>query len=223
MSARELVFEHVGHRYSVDGAPLPSVSRVLEPLSVWLEYIKGGAGTGGGIVDRDVLRAKAALGTAAHYAIELDIGGELDRDSLHPAVLPYFEAWERFKREAHYIARASEFRVWHPAHQYAGTLDSAGWLDHAAALIDFKCTLDVSPTVGPQTAAYREALIATPGVDGSLRALAQNARRWCLQLRPDGTYRMLALEDPNDWRVFLALLTIHHFKTLHAKHYDGPV
>ncbi|MEX3929781.1 hypothetical protein AB4Y36_38220 [Paraburkholderia sp. BR10936] len=209
MSARELAFDAAAHRYSVGGHPLPAVSRVLHPVSPYADRS----------IPRDVLARKAEIGAAAHRAIELDIRGVLDTASLHPLIEPYFAAWRRFCAEAHYTAAASEIRVWHPALRYAGTLDSLGWLGDSAALVDFKCTAAIMPTVGPQTAAYQEAASTTPDIDPALCQLARQARRWCLQLCPDGTYRMVPLDDPNDLRVFLALLTIHTFRQHHADHY----
>jgi len=209
MTARVLAFDASAHRYSVGGAVLPNVSTILKPLWAYSAAIPA-----------DVLANKAAIGKAAHRAVELDVEGRLDVRSLHDVVRPYFAAWRAFCAEAHYVSVAAELRVWHPALNFAGTLDNAGWLDGAAALIDVKCTVDIMPSVGPQTAAYREALAVTPDVDDALRELAHEARRWCLQLRPDGTYRMLPQDDPNDWRVFLALLTLQNFKAHHAKHYQ---
>jgi hypothetical protein len=205
-----LAFDRAAHHYSISGAPLPSVSRILKPVSPYTDSP----------IPRHILEAKAEIGTAAHRAIELDIAGVLDIASLHPVIAPYFQAWRRFCDEAHYLAAASEMRVWHPALRYAGTLDSLGWLDGRPALVDFKCTANVSPTVGPQTAAYQEATTATPTLPDEIRELARDARRWCLQLCPDGTYRMIPLDDPNDLRTFLALLTINTFRQQHESHYS---
>ncbi|MEX3859675.1 hypothetical protein AB3X94_37430 [Paraburkholderia sp. BR10923] len=207
-----LQFDRAAHRYSVNGQELPGVSRVLWPVSPWNAENNPG-------VSHEVLQNKAAIGRAAHRAIELDIAGQLDASTLHPLVSPYFTAWQRFQSEAQYLAAESELRVWHPGLGYAGTLDSLGYLHDRPALVDFKCTVDVGPTVGPQTAAYREAAASTPELDPELREIARDARRWCLQLKADGTYRLVPLDDPNDLRVFLALLTVHNFKIRHANHY----
>jgi hypothetical protein len=94
-----------------------------------------------------------------------------------------------------------------------------GELQGKPALVDFKCTAQLMPSVGPQTAAYKQAAIDTPGLLPELREIAQNATRWCLQLKPDGTYRLERLDDPHDWRTFLGCLALHGFKVKHAKHY----
>lgn len=210
MSARQLCFEPAGHRYSAAGRDFPSVSRILRPLWAYSAAIPSG-----------ILAQKAAIGSAAHKAAELHDGGRLDPRSVHEAVRPYLDAWIKFRAEKPFEPAHSELRVWHPALGFAGTLDVLGHMAGAPALIDLKCTAAIMPGVGPQTAAYREATIASPDIPEEIRELARAARRWCVQLRPDGSYRLEPQDDPNDWRVFLALLTLFNFKSHHAKHYEN--
>jgi hypothetical protein len=204
-----LHFDSVAHRYTVDGEHVPNVTSILAPLSAYSAAIPAA-----------VLANKAAIGQAVHHAAELFNDGRLDWSSLHEVIRPYVDAYARFREEKSFDPLLTEARVWHPMLRFAGTLDSLGWLAGEPALVDLKATIDLMPTVGPQTAAYREASIADPELSDELQEVARRARRWCLQLGSDGTYRLTPCDDPNDWRVFLSALTIHTFKAKHAKHYQ---
>lgn len=208
MSARPLVFDEAGHTYRVDGQRLPSVTQVLKPLSAYAEAIPA-----------EVLARKARIGQAAHRSVELYNEQRLDPASVHETVRPYFEAYRLFMLQYACTPIAGELRVWHPAHRYAGTLDLLAVLGDKPALIDIKCTLAIMPTTGPQVAAYQEAAANTPELPDEQRAIAREAQRWCLQLKADGTFDLSPLSDPADWRVFLACLSIHYFKTKHEQHY----
>jgi hypothetical protein len=208
MSARELLFDVAAHRYSVAGEALPSVTAILAPLTAY------------GSVPPAVLANKALLGAAAHRAVELHDQRNLNTASLHPLVRPYLAAYVAFRQEHRFAPALNEARLWHPLHRFAGTLDLLGRLDEAPALIDLKCTAELMPSVGPQTAAYKAAAMESPTLAEPLRELARAARRYCLQLRPDGTYQLQPCDDPNDWAVFLSALTLHTFKQKHAKHYN---
>jgi hypothetical protein len=177
------------HRYFWNGAPVPGVTGVLEPLDeLWH-------------VPPDVLAAKADLGTRVHLACELDDADDLDEASVEDDVAPYLDAWRRFRVEKRVQVLSTEEYVYHPLHRYAGQLDRVLGFDGAKWLGDIKTSVGVYPSVGPQTAAY----LAAKG-DPTI------TRRAAIQLKPDGTYRLVELNDPRDWPVFLSCLTIHHFK-----------
>ena len=207
--AGPLHFDPAAHRYTVDGEHVPNVTSILAPLSAYSAAIPAA-----------VLANKAAIGQAVHRAAELLNDGALDWSSLHAVIRPYAEAYARFREERDFAPVLTEARVWHPMLRFAGTLDSLGMLRGEPALVDLKATVDLMPTVGPQTAAYREATIADPQLSDDIQEVARRARRWCLQLGADGGYRLTPCDDPNDWRVFLSALTIHTFKAKHAKHYQ---
>ena len=208
-----LAFDPVDHRYTLDGETLPSVTRILRPLSN-ATYAS---------IPRDVLANKAAIGQAAHKAAELYDANRLDVGGLHPVIRPYLDAYVDFRAKRRFLPLASELRVWHPGLRYAGTLDTLGTMDGEPALVDLKCTAATMPSVGPQTAAYQNAAAETPELGDDLRELARTARRWCLRLCEDGTYRLEACADPADWRVFLSLVNLFYFKSRHAKHYESEL
>lgn len=208
-SSSLLSFDPVAHRYTVDGEVLPGVTTILRPLS---DAFYAG-------ISREVLRAKAELGEAVHKAAELYDARILDESTVHPLVRPYLDAYVDFRQKLRFVPIASELRVWSPASRFAGTLDLLGTIDQAPALVDIKCTVALMPSVGPQTAAYQRATSESPNVPEEIRALAREARRFCLRLGDDGRYRLDACDDPHDLRTFLSLLNLHYFKLKHAKHF----
>ena len=197
-----LTLEPIEHVYTYQGERVPSVTQVLDVIDeTWR-------------VDLLVLRAAAERGVAVHRATELDDMGDLDIDDLDPVLLPYLQAWRRFRSDMGFTVLHSESRVWHDGMRYAGTLDRVGTFGNLAAstkrrparmlhLLDIKSGT-VWPSHGPQTAAYAEAFQRLTG--------EKIADRWCVYLRPDGQYRLERQEHPGDWATFIACLSIRQFR-----------
>jgi hypothetical protein len=187
-----LRFEEASHTYSLGGHKVPSVTQVLAPLS----NFDG--------IPRDVLAAKAKLGTDVHFACQLHDEDDLDEASVDDAVAPYLVAYRRFLAESKAKLVLNEVRVFDSVYRYAGTLDRVFYLSGHLTLVDLKTCIVTPHSVGPQTAAYLHAL-RRPDV----------TRRAALRLRPDGTYRLDLLADANDWATFLSCLTIHRHLEKH--------
>ena len=183
--AEALQFDAETHRYTLGGRVLPSVTQILGLL----ERFEG--------VPPAVLEAAREFGSHVHMACDLDNRGVLDEAALDPALRPYLEGWRKFRRESGAEIIDSEFRVCHRALGYAGTADVLAKWKGRPALIDIKSG-QVPRTVGPQVAAYAEAL-ASP----QIRRIA----RYCVQLLPND-YRVQALTDPSDWSIFLSCLNL---------------
>lgn len=188
-----LTFDASTHTYRDERGVVPGVTQILRPL---VDFSR---------VPRDVLAAKADLGTRVHLACELDDDDDLDEASVQDDVAPYLAAYRRFRAESRAQVLASEQQVYSAPHRYAGTLDRVLLLDGAHVLVDLKTCITTPSSAGPQTAAYLHAL-ASPTV----------TRRAALRLRPDGTYRLDPLTDPNDWPTFLGCLAIHRHLEKHA-------
>jgi len=182
-------FDAARHEYRVGGRLAPSVTQILKPL-VDFEHVPPG-----------VLAAKAALGTRVHLACELDDEDDLDESSVENDVAPYLSAYRRFRRESRAEIVAVEQRVYEPVYGYCGTLDRVMRIGAEAYVVDLKTSLVTPASAGPQTAAYLHAL-ADPAV----------THRAALLLRPDGSYRLDLLNNPQDWPAFLACLTLRRFK-----------
>ena len=185
-TAEALTFDAGTHEYRYAGRVVPSVTQVLSILSASdFTY-----------VDQELLEAARNRGKHVHAAIDLDNRGELDEESLDPQLLPYLTQWRAFVRDTGFNVTASEQRVYHPTLRYAGTIDTGIWQD-AHWVLDIK-TGAVPRTVGPQTAAYQQALTPKP------------RRRLCLQLT-DHNYRLRELKDAADFSIFTSCLNIWRF------------
>lgn len=198
----EVHFDAESHTYTLDGKVLPSVTTILKRMS--REAYR--------CVDRSVMARAAALGTAVHKLIELDIAGTLDVDGLDPQLLPYLHSWHRFLATSGFRPILSEQVVWSTRYGYAGQLDLLGELHDFIALIDAKRCAQVPVTAGPQTAGYE---IASRERFPDLFPQGKPIRRFALQLNTDGTHRLVPFTDPDDTRVFLSELTCRNFMMKH--------
>lgn len=188
-----LTFDPVAHEYRVGGVRVPGVTSVLRPL---VDFSR---------VPRDVLEAKADLGRRVHLAAQLHDEDDLDESSVEDDVAPYLVAYRRFLADTGARVVMNEIPVFHATYRYAGTLDRVMEIGGDRWLIDLKTAIATPITTGAQTCAYLQAL-------GDLTV----TRRGALRLRPDGTYRLDSLNDPNDWSVFLSALTLHRYAETHA-------
>lgn len=189
-----LTFDADSHTYRFCGKVVPSVTQILDGF-VDLSFIP-----------RDVLERKRQIGTAVHKAIELDTAGELDEDSIDESWGGYFMGWRKFRAESGFEVSSSEQQLYSQKYGFAGTCDLIGTLPKAGlALIDAKTTTMLYPTVGPQTAAYAEL------------ANCPKAKRYALQLTPDGKYDLAPLTNRNDWSVFQAALILHNWRKTTCK------
>lgn len=189
-----LSFDEATHRYVLDGIELISVTTALQAAA---------------LVDLTfATEASRALGLRVHAAIELLNATEgTGRRIDEPAdVAPYLRAYRAFLAETAFRIHACEERL---ADQYlgvAGTCDLRGQFrdayDGVVDIIDIK-TGEIPPWVGYQTAGYVRLL--------PYRVRLQ-ARRFVLQLRGDGSYRLRPLTTKSDEAVFLAAVTIARAK-----------
>jgi hypothetical protein len=198
VACSQIHLDEATHTYTVDGVEVPGVTRILDEV---LQEYRG--------VDPDVLRRAQERGTAAHKAAELYDLGTLDFTSLHPEVEPRLEAYIKFLADTGFEPDTIEKPVYSARYGYCGTPDRTGKAKgHKRRwLIDLKTPAVLQRSVGPQTAAY-ECAARESGVIGAKEVI----ERYALQLRDDGTYKLIALRDPGDMNVFLAALTIYRFK-----------
>jgi hypothetical protein len=200
MLAAELTLDESTHTYRLGDRVLPSVTQITATIAPLFG------------IPREVLDAKADLGTAVHLATQFYDEGDLDADSLPEAVGPYFRAYAKFLHDSEARWTHVERRVCHHGYGYAGTLDRVGYLpglkgvrEDALCLVDLKATYRIAPIYGVQTALYANAL------DVPVR------HRFALQLKPDGTYRLQEFRDPSDLSVGLAALTLMQWRARHAE------
>jgi len=185
-----LRFDDATHTYTVGGIVRPSVTQVLSRMHDF-------AG-----VPLDVLEAAQERGTAVHLATQYHDEHDLDESSLDALVAGYLCGWKRFTADHAPSWTSIEAKGYSQRYGFAGTVDRRGALRHAArAIVDIKTSLQSHRVWGMQTAAYRQ-IAAEEDPAWAL------ARRFTVQLRADGTYSLLAWDDPDDWPAFLALITL---------------
>jgi len=192
-----LQFEAASHTYTLDGQILPSVTQVLEDV---------------GIIDYSFLPAEdrqkyLTRGSAAHLATQLDDEGDLDEDTVDPAIAPYLVAWRGFRSDSGFTPALIEHRGFSPEHGYAGTLDRSGTFSGKPTTMYI---LDIKTGTAPwwvrvQLAAY------SAFFDGP-----RKYPRIAVELHDDGTYRVSEEFPGRDWQkdfsVFTSALEVYRAK-----------
>lgn len=204
MGSETLTFNPDRHEYRLGDQVLPHVTQVTDALQSY-----------SGVSDK-VMREAADRGRAVHLATQLWDENDLDVDALPDTVRPYLDAWIRFREETGFMPALIEAPVHSKTYRYAGTLDRTGTFlflrgikPTEPVLLDLKATYKIMAAVGPQTAGYLQALHETHGAKIT-------RRRFAVQLRADGTYRLEECKDPSDWSVFLSALTLTNWRARHA-------
>lgn len=189
----ELRFVEETHQYFYGKRELPSVTTVLSEI---VDF---------SMVKDEILENARVRGVAVHRATELDDTGDLDEASVHPIIRPYLEGWRKFKAQCHFKSQYIEERVLSKQGWYAGTLDRIGIFGGGPALVDLKARSSMTPEIGPQLAGYAFAWKEMTGED-------LYNRRYSVQLKPDGTYRLHHYDNDRDLDAFLACLTLYNWR-----------
>lgn len=204
-----LAFDPATHAYTVDGAPWPYVTGILEAMGA-SDY---------SMVPPDVLAVAAERGRLVHQACHYDDQGDLDETTLDPALVPYVHAWRRF-REDHDVqpmAALVERPLAHEVLRYCGTPDcpaTMGGMRGKPVVIDRKVVAQVQPATGLQLSAYR--MLLNTVADTFPTAVGfSTAGRLAVNLHDDGSYTTVWFTEPDDDRTWLALLKGYHWRLRH--------
>lgn len=188
-----LTFDAETHVYRFLGEVVPSVTGILKPLQDFSS------------VPEPVLEAASNFGTAVHLACELWDKGVLDEDLLDPALAPYLAGWKQFSADHSVEWLMVEEQVYHPGLRYAGTLDRYGIVSGIRTVLDIKSSVGLYPAVGPQLAAYGNALPGAP----------MSVVRMAVQLKADCSYVAKKYTDRTDWPLFASLVTVRNWSLAH--------
>lgn len=188
-----LQFDPDLHRYSVNGADVPSVTTILKDA---------------GMVDYSFCTEFAReRGSKAHKAIHFAMENDLDETTVHPSLIPYVDAARAVVRDLGLSIVAVEKRIYSNAFGYAGTLDFLGGIKGKLWLIDWK-TGDPPPATALQLAAYADGHSEETG--------AHISRRYAARLKPDGTYNLIPYTDRHDTEKFRAAVTVAAWRKEHG-------
>ena len=180
----QLLFFDEGHKYTIDGEELPSVSELTRFIS---REIYGDVG-------QFNLDRAADRGTAVHKATELlDKYGtaEIDED-----ISPYLKAYIAFRKEHKCEWQKIEYATHHPENLYAGTLDRVGTVDGKLVVLDIKTSSTIQkPLYTAQLNLYRKML------PDPIEQLV------ILHLKKDGTYKLIDI--PIEDALADACVTMH--------------
>jgi len=189
----ELTFDENKHIYKLNGAVIPSVTNIMQPLS---QSYYGG-------IDEDILETAAKRGRTVHQSIEnfLKFGID-DIPSEHEGYYKAFKTWWKDKSPT---LIATESRVYHKVYRYAGTADLSCIVDGTDVCVDFKTSAQIVEMLARvQLEAYSKAYESHD---------ARPAGKAIVHLQKDGEYKMVSYQsrDTEAWEIFIALLTVKNY------------
>lgn len=181
-----LEYDAVGHRYSVNGVEIPSVTRVIADVLAgdrrWSD------------------EAAMWRGSVVHKVCELDDLGTLDEATIDPSARGYLDAWRRFVREmSPDIQEVEEARV-SRGYSFAGRPDRVVRLNGHRTVLDIK-TGAVAAVTAIQLAAYCE--------------LTSSVQRCAVRLDAGGSYTLTVYpvgDKHRDFSVFSSALSIWNWR-----------
>lgn len=182
----EFIFDEEHHCYTLDGKPLPSVTRIIKPLYDF------------SAVHPELLQRAADYGTALHKACELYLVNDLDEESLDENLKRPLEAFQKWASvELNGEEFVCEKKMFHPRLKYAGTTDI---IINGQAVIDIKSRPFSEKTDPLQLVAYEHLWMNTDGHK------AGPYKHYCLELKQDGTFVYTSARKPKTWEKFRYLM-----------------
>lgn len=190
---QELAFSEADHIYRLNGVIIPSVSKIIEPVS----------NAAYGTINPVVLQNAADRGTTVHKAIEdYNNYGIMDIEKNLSGYADAYTNWYEMRMPE---VEQCEVRIYHKVMRYGGMADLLARIDGKRWLIDYKTSYKVvDKTYRLQLEAYVQAL-ASLGV--------QVDEKMVLHLTRDGGFEEVfyPIKDAEAWRVFGACKSIYDY------------
>jgi len=210
-----LVFDPEAHAYFVDGVRIPSVTQIIQrqflierteeviilPFSPKEYMLK---------IGREDWDLACNFGTAVHTATEYDDHGILNEASLDTPLVPYLEAWRKFKSDTRCEILSIEEQGFSEKYKFGFTLDRIVRIRKlpnprtCVAVLDIKSGDHAHLSARIQTAGYQAAY-------NEVRKAGRAVQRLSVNLFKDGNYRVHWWDDPTDWPAFLGCLTLYNW------------
>ncbi len=153
-----------------------------------------------------ILKAAQAFGQAGHHMTYLWDKGTLKIATLSKPLIPYLEAWKRFKRDYGITGEMiMERRFDSEKHGLTGKPDRIVPIQKKLTVLEIKFTAALYIGVGPQLAAYKK-LALENGIPVK--------NRMAVRLKESGNppYEIGIYKDSTDWLMVLHCLSIHNWK-----------
>ena len=184
-----LTFNEKDHKYSWNGQHVPGVNEILTELN--MQENRGS--------EADLLR-----GTWVHQACQYYDDGTLDQWEFDPVILGYLEGWKKFRLEKMFTPILNE-KALRSAYGYAGITDRFGTLSKDYAVIDIK-TGEPGWITGLKLAAYEQLIRESEVLNLTI------IKRCAVKLNDDGTYKLYWYSNRKDKELFLACVSLYHYK-----------
>lgn len=182
-------FNKQDHTYRMENGEIwPSVTQILADLGFYRN------------AEKYFTEESATLGIYVHEIVNMYLEDTLDECSIDEVLLPYFNAFQKFFADTGFAHPVCELAMVSETYRFAGTVDLVGILNDGDSIIDVKTGL-VGPVTGIQLAGYDLLLNST-----------HTMRRYALQLKNDGNYKLIPFVDRNDRRIFQAALATWHWQ-----------
>lgn len=195
----EIVFTEKPHAIWHGRERIPTATQVMGEL---------------GFINADFFTVESRIrGQRVHQGTHLLDVGDLDWDSLKrieealgEPIVPYVQAWARFKRETGFISHIIERPCWNRRYRVGGVVDRIGEFpdDKYDAVVDLKSM--ASGNKVPFWTAYQ-----TGGYDEMIPRIGGRPRkRYGVGLKPNGDFVIDPFTDVNDGLTFLQMANIFH-------------
>jgi hypothetical protein len=184
-----LVLEKSSHIYRLEGSILPGISGIIKAA---------------GLVDTKwFTEYSREKGSAVHLACQLYDENDLDEATLDPVIIPYLEGWKQFRSDTGFIPSIIERPLHSTIYRFAGTPDRAGIMNGVDVIPEIK-TGGISFVTGLQLAAQDILLSEAEGFRAK--------KRFAVQIKSNGTYKLTQYADPQDRVYFLSALSMYNLK-----------
>jgi len=189
----QLTFDNERHIFTLDGVVVPSVTGVLKAAGL-VDY---------SAVPPHFVEQARQFGSAGHYATQLYDQGNLDYDTLDPALRPYLDSWIKFREYHAFVPEIIEQPMGNKTYMFGGIPDRIGKRHGIQAVVEIKSTAVLGKEVAAQTAG--QVILWKGKIDTKVE-------RWAVRLTNEGLPEVVRYKDASDFSVFLAALTIANTK-----------